>query len=164
MQKPTSRRYRFEPFEVDFGTDELRRRGLRLKVSGQPLHILEMLLEHPGEVVSREELRRVLWEDDTFVDFERGLNAAMNRWREALGDSATKPRYIETLPRLGYRFIAPVSGPSAASSGQAEFPVGPSGTAVDTAPATIRMRTAILCLRVEPRSPERECRGGEFRD
>jgi TolB-like protein/DNA-binding winged helix-turn-helix (wHTH) protein len=143
MQKLTSRRYRFEPFEVDFGTVELRRRGLRLKVSGQPLHILEMLLERPGEVVSREELRRVLWEDDTFVDFERGLNAAVNRLREALGDSAAKPRYIETLPRLGYRFIAPVSGPStgeqlpsAASSGQAELPVGPSGTAVDTAPAT----------------------------
>jgi TolB-like protein/DNA-binding winged helix-turn-helix (wHTH) protein len=111
MQKLTSRRYRFEPFEVDFGTAELRRRGIRLKLSGQPLQILEMLLERRGEVVSREELRQHLWEDDTFVDFERGLNAAVNRLREALGDSAAKPRYIETLPRLGYRFIAAVSGP-----------------------------------------------------
>jgi TolB-like protein/DNA-binding winged helix-turn-helix (wHTH) protein/Tfp pilus assembly protein PilF len=166
MQKLTSRRYRFEPFEVDFGTAELRRRGIRLKLSGQPLQILEMLLERPGEVVSREELRQLLWEDDTFVDFERGLNAAVNRLREALGDSAAKPRYIETLPRLGYRFIASVSGPSAqqqlpsatislaaetsghliepspanvpspATSAQTEFPLAPSGTAVDTAPVT----------------------------
>ncbi len=139
MQKHSSRRYRFEQFEVDFGTAELRRRGLRLRLSGQPLHILEMLLQRPGEVVSREELRQVLWEGDTFVDFERGLNAAVNRLREALGDSAAKPRYIETLPRLGYRFIASVSGPGnreqptpAASSGVAEPPVDPLGMTVDT--------------------------------
>ena len=109
MPRVTSRRYRFEQFEVDFGTAELRKRGIRLKLSGQPLRILELLVEHPGEVVSREELRRNLWEDDTFVDFERGLNAAVNRLREALGDSAAKPRYIETLPRLGYRFIGQVT-------------------------------------------------------
>jgi TolB-like protein/DNA-binding winged helix-turn-helix (wHTH) protein/tetratricopeptide (TPR) repeat protein len=112
MQKLTSLRYRFEQFEVDFGTAELRRRGIRVKLSGQPLHILEMLVERPGAVVSREALRQRIWEGDTFVDFERGLNAAVNRLREALGDSAAKPRYIETLPRLGYRFIASVSGPS----------------------------------------------------
>jgi Tol biopolymer transport system component/DNA-binding winged helix-turn-helix (wHTH) protein len=105
MPNLTSRRFRFDQFEVDFGTAELRKRGIRLKLSGQPLRILETLLERPGEVVSRDELRHLLWENDTFVDFERGLNAAVNRLREALGDSATKPRYIETLPRLGYRFI-----------------------------------------------------------
>lgn len=109
MPRVTSRRYRFEQFEVDFGTAELRKRGIRLKLSGQPLRILELLIEHPGEVVSREELRSNLWEDDTFVDFERGLNAAVNRLREALGDSAAKPRFIETLPRLGYRFIGQVT-------------------------------------------------------
>ncbi len=137
MQKLTSRRYRFEPFEVDFGTAELRRRGLRLKLSGQPLHILEMLLERPGEVVSREELRQRLWEDDTFVDFERGLNAAVNRLREALGDSAAKPRYIETLPRLGYRFIASVSGPSAREQPPAaaiSLAAETNGTLTDPAP------------------------------
>ena len=109
MPRVTSRRYRFEQFEVDFGTAELRKRGIRLKLSGQPLRILELLVEHPGGVVSREELRSNLWEDDTFVDFERGLNAAVNRLREALGDSAASPRYIETLPRLGYRFIGQVT-------------------------------------------------------
>ena len=109
MPRVTSRRFRFEDFEVDFGTAELRRRGLRLKISGQPLRILEMLIEDPGRVVSREELRSILWEADTFVDFERGLNAAVNRLREALGDSATSPRYVETLPRVGYRFIGQVT-------------------------------------------------------
>jgi DNA-binding winged helix-turn-helix (wHTH) protein/tetratricopeptide (TPR) repeat protein len=111
MPKVTSRRFRFEPFEVDFGTAELRRRGIRLRLSGQPLRILEMLIERSGEVVSREELRDLLWKDDTFIDFERGLNAAVNRLREALGDSAAKPRYIETLPRIGYRFIASICVP-----------------------------------------------------
>jgi len=100
-----ARTARFGPFEIDFSRGELRKHGLRLKVSGQPIQILEMLLENPGEVVSREQIRDRLWTANTFVDFDHGLNAATNKLREALGDSADNPKYIETVPRRGYRFI-----------------------------------------------------------
>ncbi|HWR16461.1 MAG TPA: winged helix-turn-helix domain-containing protein [Terriglobales bacterium] len=99
---------RFGPFEIDFSSRELRKHGLKLKISGQPIQILEMLLETPAEVVSREQIRERLWPANTFVDFDHGLNAAINKLREALGDSADSPRYIETVPRRGYRFIADV--------------------------------------------------------
>jgi TolB-like protein/DNA-binding winged helix-turn-helix (wHTH) protein/tetratricopeptide (TPR) repeat protein len=102
------RRYRFGAFEVDFRAGQLRRAGLRIRLSGQPIQILEALLERPGEVVTREELRARLWQADTFVDFEHNLNSAMKRLRAALGDVADVPRFIETLPRRGYRFLAPV--------------------------------------------------------
>jgi TolB-like protein/DNA-binding winged helix-turn-helix (wHTH) protein/tetratricopeptide (TPR) repeat protein len=96
---------RFESFEVDLRAGEVRKHGHRLRLQDQPFRILQVLLEHPGEVVTREELQQQIWPSDTFVDFERGLNNAVKRLREALGDSAEKPRYVETLPKRGYRFI-----------------------------------------------------------
>ncbi len=99
---------RFGIFEVNPPAGELRRQGLKVKLQEQPFQILMLLLEHPGEVVTREELQQKLWPADTFVDFDRGLNRAINRLREALGDGTDNPRFIETLPRRGYRFIAPV--------------------------------------------------------
>ena len=98
-------RHAFGPFEVDPVAGELRKRGVRLRLSGQPFQILLTLLAHPGEVVTREQLREEVWSENTFVDFEHGLNAAMNKLRRVLGDSAEKPRYIETVPGRGYRFI-----------------------------------------------------------
>ena len=108
METESNHRVRFQPFELDLKSRELRRNGLRLKLQGQPLEVLTMLLERPGEVVTREQLRRRLWPEDTFVDFEHSLNSTIRRLREALGDRAEDPRFIETLPRLGYRFIAPL--------------------------------------------------------
>ena len=99
---------RFGAFEVDLRAGELRKNGVRIKLQEQPLQVLGLLLESPGQVVTREELQRKLWSTNTFVDFEHSLNAAVKRLREALGDSADNPRFIETLPRHGYRFIAPV--------------------------------------------------------
>src|SRR5450759_3630491 len=99
---------RFGVFEVDLHTGELRKQGLRIKLRDQPFQILLLLLAHPGEVVSRDELQKQLWPADTFVGFEGGLNKAVNHLRDALGDSAESPRFIETLPKRGYRFIAPV--------------------------------------------------------
>ncbi|MGI8743743.1 MAG: winged helix-turn-helix domain-containing protein [Bryobacteraceae bacterium] len=101
-----SDRTRFGPFEVDLHTHELWKSGTRLKLVGQPFSILAVLLSRPGELVTREELRNRLWPSDTIVDFNHGLNAAVNKLRETLGDSAEDPRYVETLPRRGYRFIA----------------------------------------------------------
>jgi DNA-binding winged helix-turn-helix (wHTH) protein len=105
---------RFGPFEADLQTQELRKQGARLRLPGQSFQILKMLLERPGELVTREELRTTLWPSDTFVDFEHGLNAGVNRLREALGDSADSPRLVETLPRRGYPpveyCLAPVRG------------------------------------------------------
>lgn len=100
---------RFAEFEADLRTGELRRDGRLLKVQGKPFQVLSALLVRPGELVTREELRQGLWPADTFVDFEHGLNTAINKVREALRDSASNPRFIETLPRRGYRFIGTVS-------------------------------------------------------
>ena len=99
---------RFGAFEVDLRSAELRKHGLKVKIQEQPFQVLAMLLEHPGQIVTREELHKKLWPADTFVDFEHGLNAAINKLREALGDSADNPRFVETMHRRGYRFIAPV--------------------------------------------------------
>ena len=112
---------RFGLFEVHLRSGELRKDGRRIRLQEQPFDILVMLLERPGEVITREELRQKLWPADTFVDFDHGLNNAVNRLREALNDSADSPRYIETLPRRGYRFIATVErdhrlGPTTVSS------------------------------------------------
>jgi len=104
----SARNVRFGMFEADMEAGELRKHGLRLKLSEQPFQILAMLVARPGEVVSREVLRERLWPSDTFVDFDHGLNNAVMRLREVLGDSSDHPRFIETLPRRGYRFIAPV--------------------------------------------------------
>src|SRR6266850_3942163 len=102
------KRCRFGVFEVDLRREELRKKGLRLRLQEQPLRLLMVLLERPGEVVTREELQARLWEKDVFVDFDHSLNKAVNKVRDALGDSADSPRFIETLSRRGYRFIAPV--------------------------------------------------------
>jgi eukaryotic-like serine/threonine-protein kinase len=103
-----TRRTRFGAFEVDLRSGEVHKHGIRLKLQDQPFQVLALLLEHPGEVVTREELRLKLWPADTFVDFDTGLNSAVKKLRDVLGDSAEEPRYIETLPRRGYRFIARV--------------------------------------------------------
>jgi TolB-like protein/DNA-binding winged helix-turn-helix (wHTH) protein/Tfp pilus assembly protein PilF len=101
-------RFRFGVFELDARTGELRKAGARVRLAGQPLRLLERLLSRPGDLITRDELRHELWSDDTFVDFEHNLNSAMKRLRAALGDSAENPRFIETLPRRGYRFVIPV--------------------------------------------------------
>jgi DNA-binding winged helix-turn-helix (wHTH) protein len=101
-------RYRFGVFEADASTGELRRKGIRIKLGAQPFQMLLMLLERQGELVTREEIYGQLWPDGTFVDAEHGVNSAVNRIREALGDAASSPRFLETLARRGYRFVAPV--------------------------------------------------------
>src|SRR5215469_3007968 len=118
---PSPRIVRFATFEVDLEARELRKNGRKLKLQGQPFEVLAMLLERPGELVGRERLRERLWSTDTFVDFDHGVNTAINRLREALGDSADNPRFIETLPRRGYRFLASVE--SSAPALQALPPV-----------------------------------------
>jgi TolB-like protein/DNA-binding winged helix-turn-helix (wHTH) protein/Flp pilus assembly protein TadD len=107
-------RLRFGVFELDLRSGELRKHGLRVRLQEQPLRLLEMLLERPGEVVTREELQKRLWPADTFVDFDHGLNKAINKIREALGDSAESPRFVETVSRRGYRFLAEVKDADAA--------------------------------------------------
>lgn len=109
ITRPSQRIVRFGIFEFRPAIHELRRDGVRIKVQLKPLQILRALTERPGELVTREELRRELWAEGTFVDFESGLNTATNRLRVALSDSAENPRFVETLPRLGYRFICPVT-------------------------------------------------------
>lgn len=99
----------FGTFRADFRTGELRKQGVQIKLQGKPLQLLAVLVQHPGELVTRDELRRTLWGDQTFVDFERSLNIAITKLRAALGDSADNPRFVETLPRRGYRFIAPLT-------------------------------------------------------
>src|SRR5246500_908100 len=117
----------FGPFEADLQTQELRKQGARLRLPGQSFQILRMLLDRPGELVTREELRTALWPSDTFVDFEHGLHAGVNRLREALGDSADSQRIVESLPRRGYRFIGaitpPISVPEPLDDGRATQPV-----------------------------------------
>lgn len=103
-----SRVARFGVFELDLSAGELRKSGVRLRLQEQPFQVLALLLERAGDVVTREELRQKLWPSDTFVDFDHSLNTAINKVREVLGDSAASPRYVETLARRGYRFIAPV--------------------------------------------------------
>lgn len=104
----THQTVRFGVFQLNGAARELRKHGVKVRLPGQAFAILELLLERSGDVVTREDLRKRLWPDDIFVDFEQGLNAAMRKLRVALGDSAESPRYIETLPRIGYRFVAPV--------------------------------------------------------
>ena len=108
---PGERGFRFGLFDVDLRSGELRRKGVRIKLQEQPFQVLVMLLERPGEIVTREEIQQRLW-PDTIVEFESNLNAAIKRLRDALGDSADNPRFVETIPRRGYRFIA-TSGPHA---------------------------------------------------
>src|SRR6266853_3466948 len=124
----SGRTLRFGFFEVDLRAAELRKHGIRIKVQEQPFHILTLLLERSGDIVTREELRQKLWPAHTFVDFDRSLNKAMTKLRSALGDSAESPRYVETIPRHGYRFLAPVyehhEGTEAATFSDAPSGVG----------------------------------------
>jgi TolB-like protein/DNA-binding winged helix-turn-helix (wHTH) protein/Flp pilus assembly protein TadD len=124
------RRLSFGVFDLDLGTGELRKRGTRVRLQQQPFQVLALLIEHRGEVVSREELRQTLWPANTFVDFDHGLNKAINKIRGALGDSADSPRFVETVARRGYRFVADVS---------VDEPVLPSTPAV-AAPVTAPTR------------------------
>ena len=122
MQVPAdkSRVVRFGVFEVDLQEAELRKSGIRLKLQEQPFQILTTLLERPGQTVTREELQRQLWPADTFVDFDHSLNSSIKKLREALGDDSENPRFIETLHRRGYRFIAPVDGHGAPAAERTE--------------------------------------------
>ena len=114
-QSLNNQRVRFGVFEADFHAGELRKSGLKIKLHAQPLAVLRVLLERPGEIVTREELQQKLWGNNTFVDFDHGLNKTINKLRDALSDNADTPRYIETLPRRGYRFIAPLTTPTPAA-------------------------------------------------
>ena len=102
---PARRVVRFGSYEVDLRAGELRKKGFKIRLQEKPFQILAALLEHPGELVTRKELQETLWPADTFVDFDGSLNAAVGKLREALDDSAENPRFVETLPRRGYRFI-----------------------------------------------------------
>lgn len=124
----TTQTWRFGVFEVDARNAELRRSGIPIKMREQSFRILVFLLEHAGEIVTREELRQVLWPADTFVDFDHSLNTAIMKLRNVLGDSAEAPIYIETIPKRGYRFIAPVSRAAEVQSGAAN-PAGDSVSA-----------------------------------
>src|SRR5262249_28855575 len=106
----------FDPFELDLRAGELRKHGIRIRLQEQPFLVLQALLEAPGEVVTREELKKKIWPQDTFVDFDHGLHSAVNRLREALSDSAERPRYVETVARRGYRFIGSVQRPANGSA------------------------------------------------
>src|SRR5205085_8385037 len=107
--EPPVLKYKFDDFEADLKAAELRRNGARLKLQLQPFQVLVALLERPKDVVTREELRQRLWPEDTFVDFDHGLNTAMAKLRDVLGDSAAKPRYVETIAKRGYRFLGDVT-------------------------------------------------------
>jgi Tol biopolymer transport system component/DNA-binding winged helix-turn-helix (wHTH) protein len=151
--------YRFSNFEVDTRSGELRRNGARVKLQEQPLQVLIKLVEHAGELVAREELRSTLWAADTFVDFDTGLNTAIKRLRETLGDSADRPTFIETVPKRGYRFIAPViSSPDQHSDRRRKEPS--SGTRhrstliVGSAVAALLVAAALGALFTSLRGPE----------
>jgi TolB-like protein/DNA-binding winged helix-turn-helix (wHTH) protein/Flp pilus assembly protein TadD len=130
---PPPRTIRFGLFELDVRSGELRKQGHKIRIEGQPVHILICLLENPGELVTREELRRKLWPADTYVNFEDGLNAAVKRLRQALNDSADNPRFVETLPRRGYRFLAPIQVVNAA----VEIPVVNEPPPAEPEPASV---------------------------
>jgi TolB-like protein/DNA-binding winged helix-turn-helix (wHTH) protein/Tfp pilus assembly protein PilF len=127
--------YRFGLFEVDERRGDVLKQGFRLRLRGRPYDILLILLERPGELITRDELRTRLWSSDTFVDFDHGLNASVNRLRDVLGDSAESPRFIETIPRKGYRFIAPVTVAASVSPRPAEDQAVASTAAAAIAPA-----------------------------
>ncbi|MGB6803504.1 MAG: winged helix-turn-helix domain-containing protein, partial [Candidatus Sulfotelmatobacter sp.] len=107
--RPAGRIVRFGSFEADFQEGKLTKAGVRIRLQEQPLQILALLLERPGQIVTREEIRQKLWSRDTFVEFDDALNTAVRKLRAALNDSADNPRFLETVPRRGYRFVAPVA-------------------------------------------------------
>jgi Tol biopolymer transport system component/DNA-binding winged helix-turn-helix (wHTH) protein len=178
MSEKASGRARFGPFLADLDTHELRKDGTKVKLVGQPFDILALLLSRPGELVTREELRSELWPGDTFVDFNHGLNAAVNKLREALCDSVENPRFVETLPRRGYRFVAGVErlarepalpAPSAASADElrAAEPAGPraraSGWYLAAAGALVALLVGTLLLKITASRAVLEPRPGSMR-
>ena len=157
-----ARRYRFGAFEADAGTGELRRQGIRIKLNAQPFQVLLMLLERPGDFLTREEISRELWPDGTFVDYEHGVNSAVNRVREALGDPASNPRFVETLARRGYRFVAPVeritlNGNPAPLAADAKSPSFPSAAPISVPDEPyVKLSSRILATPQElPKTPFR---------
>jgi DNA-binding winged helix-turn-helix (wHTH) protein len=118
----TAQKFRFSVFEADAATGELRKHGIRLRLADQPFSVLIALLERPGELVTREELVKRLWPDGTFVDYDHSLNTAVNKLREVIGDSANTPKFIETLPKRGYRFLGTVENLSTAKAGASAAP------------------------------------------
>src|SRR5882672_802178 len=138
---------RFGVFEIDLQSGELRRDGLKVRLQEQPFQILAMLIERPGEMVTREDLCRKLWPADTFVDFDHSLNAAVKRLRDALGESAETPIFIETLARRGYRFIAPVNGAGVESDAVASAVV-PTPAVAQTPPAVGGGRLWLIAIAV----------------
>src|SRR5215510_13068009 len=132
--------YRFGPFEMRIRTREIYKHGLRLKLRPQPFQVLQVLVERSGDVVTREELRNMLWSAETFVDFEHGLNTSIKELRRVLSDSAREPRYIETLPRVGYRLLAPVE-PSVVEPSVEETAAEPLAV-----PAPVSRRLAIAAV------------------
>jgi DNA-binding winged helix-turn-helix (wHTH) protein len=164
---PTRLVYRFATYEADPATGELRKGGVRLRLPEQPFRVLIMLLDRPGELVTREEIRQKLWPADTFVDFDHGLNTVINRLRETLGDSASNPRFIETLARRGYRFLAPVvAGPAPATATPPAFAANSASLPAvesrktDGAPPALNGRVAAVLTRPEdvPAVPRRYVR------
>ena len=129
--------FRFGVFELDSVNGELRKSGVRLRLQDQPLQVLLMFVERAGEVVTREELRQRLWPADTFVDFDHSLNTIVNKLRETLGDSATSPRFIETLAKRGYRFLAPVQQTGDEAGGSTGAPAASQGSSLLTDPAEL---------------------------
>jgi len=125
---------RFDAFEVDLRAEELYKAGRKIKLQVQPFHVLAILLESPGEVITREEMRERLWPADTFVDFDHSLNTAVKKLRQALGDDKKKPRYVETLPKRGYRFLGTVKLPAAAKESATTRAVGPAKRAAPRSP------------------------------
>ena len=167
MNAETQRRiFRFGVFEADETTGELRKHGVRIKLHSQPFQLLVMLLERPSELVTREEMRQRLWGDDTFVDFDHGLNSAVNKLREALGDSASQPRHIETIAGKGYRYIGSVelaeparTSAVAAAATQGDAPSLSSDQAIPGRPPSATdnqekpMRTILAAPHELPRAP-----------
>jgi TolB-like protein/DNA-binding winged helix-turn-helix (wHTH) protein/Flp pilus assembly protein TadD len=135
-------RLRFGVFEVDLRAGEVRKHGLQVRLQEQPFQVLAMLLEHPGEVVTREELQKKLWPADTFVDFDHGLNKAINKIRDALGDSAESPRFVETVARRGYRFLAEVRAVDATPARGLEPPIEAPSQAKHGGPANVSVAAA----------------------
>jgi Tol biopolymer transport system component/DNA-binding winged helix-turn-helix (wHTH) protein len=143
------RPFQFGVFEINRQTRELRKHGVRLKLQAQPLEVLLLLLEHSGEIVTREEIRKRLWPESTFVDFDNAINSSVRKLRDALGDSSDNPRFIETLARRGYRFIAPVSRPLGASQREVpsngSSPLTPMPAIASRAPVKRRRLLWIAC-------------------
>ncbi len=140
---PRSPYISFGPFELDVAAGELRKAGILVKLQPQPFQVLLLLAEHAGALVTREEIQRCLWSESTFVDFEHGINFSINQIRGALADSAEKPRYVETLPRRGYRFIAPVNAASKGDSpAEMESPA-------EAAPTTTTLRYRASDMRTD---------------